>query len=77
MASSPSPIYYKDGNGHRPRWRLFFLRPSLYLWLIAPSWLVRWKCRWNDRRVDRERDRALFEAKRKAGGYGNLPKGPK
>ena len=51
-ASCPSSKYYKDGYGLRPRWRLFFLSPSLYLWLIAPQWFVMWKCRRNDKRKE-------------------------
>lgn len=48
--SSPSPKYYKDGSGLRPRWRLFFLSPRWYLWLILPMPLKMVYIRWKDRR---------------------------
>lgn len=47
-ADTPDPRFYKDGGGLRPRWRLFFLSPRQYLWLMQPHWLLMWRMRRRD-----------------------------
>ena len=43
---SPSPRYFKDGLGLRPRWRFFFRAPRQYLWLMVPDWVATLMTRW-------------------------------
>ena len=54
-ASSPDPRFYKDGHGFRPRWRLFFVNPRHYMWLVQPHWLLVWRIRRCDNRKSESR----------------------
>lgn len=49
MASSPDPRYYHDGYGLRPRWRLFFIAPRQYVWLVLPMSVKMIYIRYRDR----------------------------
>jgi hypothetical protein len=64
---TPDPRYFKDANGLRPRWRLFFVSPREYLWRMQPQWFVLWRCYWRDRHLRRlMKDLSIIEQKRAA-----------